>query len=129
MTRQPASYNAGMNILLLLTTLSLGLSESIEARLPQDPGMVYTVGFQHDGVNIGLDWKDRKIVPERACRKASRTDRPQCQQAAIDWLQDECAWYETKGELTPKQADMQTAVCEGAQALANFFSAQQLADR
>ena len=123
------SYNGGMNILILLTTLSLGLSESIESRLPEDPGMIYTVGFQHDGVKIGLDWKNRQVVPERACRKASRTERPQCHQAAINWLQAECAWYTGKTQLTRKQADMQSAVCDGAQALSSYVSAQQLADR
>ena len=91
--------------------------------------MVYTVGFQHDGVSIGLDWKNRQIVPERTCRKASPTNRPQCRQAAIDWLQAECAWYASKGKLNSKQAGMQTAVCEGARALSSYVSAQQLADR
>lgn len=123
------SYNVAMNILILLTTLSLGLSESIESRLPEDPGMIYTVGFQHEGVNIGLDWKNRQVVPERACRKASQTERPQCQQAAIRWLQAECSWYAGKDQLSQKQADMRSAVCEGARALSSYVGAKQLADR
>jgi len=118
-----------MNMLLLLTTLTLGLSESIEPRLPEDPGMIYTVGFEHEGVNIGLDWKNRQIVPDRVCRKANRAQRPQCQQAAVDWLRAECAWYGGKSMLTSAQSDMKLAVCTGAQALSKLIAAQQLADR
>ena len=118
-----------MHILILLTTLTLGLSESIETRLPEDPEMIYTVGFQHDGIRVGLDWKNRQIVPARVCRKASLTNKLECQQAAIDWLQAECAWYGDKGRLNSQQQDMQAAVCEGAQALSAYVSAQQLADR
>ncbi len=114
---------------LLITTLALGLSESIEGRLPEDPGMIYTVGFKHDGIKVGLDWKNRQIVPARTCRKASAVDKPLCQQAAIDWLKAECAYYGDKPRLTAKQTHMQAAVCQGAKDLAEFVRARQLAER
>lgn len=71
-----------MNTLLLLTTLALGLSESIETRLPTDPQMIYTVAFNYDGVKVGLDWKNRQVVAARVCRKSSPGNRLACQQAA-----------------------------------------------
>ena len=118
-----------MNILILITTLALGLSESIETRLPEDPGMIYTVGFQYNGVNVGLDWKNRQIVPERACRKASFEDRLACQQAAAAWLREECQWYADKAKKTATQKEMQAAVCKGGEALSELVSTRQLADR
>ena len=118
-----------MNILMLLATLSLGLSENIAERLPEDPGMIYTVGFEHGGVDIGLDWKNHQIVPDRVCRKASTAKRPQCQQAALDWLQSECQWYDAKGGLSRTQRSMQNAVCTGAKSLARHISSQQLVKR
>ena len=118
-----------MNTIILLTTLALGLSESIETRLPQDPGMIYTVGFTHEGIHVGLDWKNRQIVPERVCRKASLALRPQCQEAALSWLRQECAWYGDKNTLSVKEEEMQTAVCSGAQALGKLVTQRQIADR
>ena len=115
--------------ILLITSLALGLSESIESRLPEDPGMIYTVGFKHDGVKVGLDWKNRQIVPARACRKASDVEKPRCQAAALDWLQAECAYYGEKPRLTAKQTHMQAAVCQGAKDLAEFVGNRQLAER
>ena len=118
-----------MIVFILMTTFALGLSESIEQRLPEDPNMIYTVGFEHDGVKVGLDWQDRQILPERVCRKSSDTERLVCQQAAIEWLHAECAWYSAKETLTEKQEDMQYAVCLGADALSDLVSRSQLADR
>jgi hypothetical protein len=118
-----------MNILILVIVATLGLSESIETRLPEDPGMIYTVGFTHAGTHVGLDWKNRQIVPERACRKASLAQRPACQQAAIEWLQSECNWYDGKKRLSATAREMQAAVCTGADALRSFVASSQLADR
>ena len=115
--------------ILLITTLALGLSESIEDRLPEDPGMIYTVGFKHDGVKVGLDWKNRQIVPARVCRKATALEKPRCQQAAISWLKAECAYYGDKGALTAKQKHMQAAVCQGAKDVAEMVRARQVAER
>ena len=114
---------------MLVILLSLGLSESIETRLPEDPAMVYTVGFKHDGVRIGLDWKDRQVVPERVCRKAERSALAACQQAALSWLKSECGWYGKKSTLNAAQQDMQSAVCSGAKNLSAYISAQQVAKR
>ena len=118
-----------MNIVMLLTVLSLGLSENIETRLPEDPGMIYTVAFKHEGVNIGLDWKNREVIAERVCRKASPAQHKQCQTAALSWLRAECNWYDQKRALTAEQTDMQSAVCNGAEALAQHLGKQQLANR
>ena len=103
--------------LILVAALTLGLSESIETRLPEDPGMIYTVGFQYQGIKVGIDWKNREVVPARICRKASTAQRAQCQLAALDWLQQECGYYDAKKRLSRTQKDMQGAVCQGAQAL------------
>ena len=105
-----------MNTLLLLIVTTLGLSESIEPRLPDDPGMIYTVGFTHQGTHVGLDWKNHQIVPESACRKSALAERPACQEAAIEWLQSECSWYAGKGRLSATATQMETAVCNGADA-------------
>ena len=113
--------------LILATALTLGLSESIETRLPEDPGMIYTVGFKYQGVKVGLDWKNREVVVERSCRKASPAQRPQCQLAALDWLQEECAYYDSKKRLNRKQKDMRSAVCNGADNLAAMLKARQVA--
>jgi hypothetical protein len=118
-----------MNIIMLLTVLSLGLSENIETRLPEDPGMIYTVAFDHEGVNIGLDWKNRQVLAERACRKSSQAERIDCQTAALSWLRAECAWYDQKKALTATQAGMQNAICKGAQDLARHLNQKQLARR
>ena len=116
--------------LLLAASLTLGLSESIETRLPDDPGMIYTVGFKYQGVKVGLDWKNRNVVAERVCRKTSTAQRPQCQLAALDWLNAECAYYGEKRRLSSQQKDMQQAVCKGAQDLDNLIKArQQIAER
>ncbi len=115
--------------LLIATTLALGLSESIETRLPADPGMIYTVGFQHNGTKIGLDWKNRNIVARSACRKASVNQKTQCQLAAVDWLEAECDYYGHKKRLNPTQRDMQSAVCSGAKDLNELLRARQLAER
>jgi len=48
-----------MIVFILMTTFALGMSEAIEMRLPEDPSMLYTVGFEHDGVSVRLDWKNR----------------------------------------------------------------------
>ena len=118
-----------MNTLILVIIATLGLSESIETRLPDDPGMIYTVGFTHQGTHLGLDWKNRQIVPERACRKSTLAQRPACREAAIEWLQSECNWYAGKGRLSTKARQMQTAVCNGADALRSYVAGNQLADR
>lgn len=115
--------------LLLAASITLGLSESIESRLPEDPGMIYTVGFEYQGVKVGLDWKNRGVVAHRSCRKASPAQRPQCQLAALDWLQAECDYYDGKKRLNNEQKDMQKAVCAGAQDLAGLIKARQVADR
>ena len=118
-----------MNTLILLTTLALGLSESIESRLPADPEMIYTVAFKYEGHKVGLDWKNRQIVPERTCRKASASSRQACQRAAASWLRDECAYYKRKSGLSAKQKDMRAAVCSGAQNLQDMLRARQVAKR
>jgi hypothetical protein len=118
-----------MNTLILISIFALGLSESIEPRLPQDPGMIYTVGFEYNGVNVGLDWKNRQIVPHRTCRKSSSAARLQCQQAAVAWLREECAWYGDKAKKNNTQTEMESAVCSGAKNLAKLITQQQLADR
>ncbi|MEM7101332.1 MAG: hypothetical protein AAF541_23975 [Pseudomonadota bacterium] len=115
--------------LLLAASLALGLSESIETRLPQDPGMIYTVGFKYQGVKVGLDWKNRGVVAERVCRKSSSAQRSQCQAAALNWLNAECTYYGDKKRLNGKQQDMQRAVCNGAQDLGDLISARQVAER
>ena len=122
-------YPCPMIELLLFASITLGLSESIETRLPEDPGMIYTVGFDYQGTKVGLDWKDRSVVAHRACRKASTTQRPQCQLAALDWLQAECAYYDGKKRLNSDQKDMRKAVCNGAQDLAGLIKARQVAER
>ena len=118
-----------MNILALVIVLSLGMSESIETRLPEDPGMIYTVSFPHQGVKIGLDWKNRQVLAERICRKASSAELSACQSAALDWLQRECTWYAQKGSLNATQSDMRQAVCTGAAALSSFMESGRLASR
>ena len=118
-----------MNTIILLTVLATGLSESIETRLPEDPQMIYTVAFQYNGVKIGLDWKDRQIVPDRTCRKAAAHQKLQCQQAAASWLSDECRYYEQKSRLTNKQRNMRDAVCQGADSVSELVSAGRLANR
>ena len=115
--------------LIFVAALTLGLSESIETRLPEDPGMIYTVAFEFEGVKIGLDWKDRGVVAHRTCRKSSPSQRIVCQTAALQWLQTECAYYGRKDRLNGKQRDMQSAVCQGAKALQSQISAHQVADR
>jgi len=122
-------YNQSMTTFLLITTFVLGLSESIEPRLPEDPAMIYSVGFIHDGVKVGLDWRNRQIVPSRTCRKMAPEHRRHCQQVAVDWLASECAWYEAKGSLSAKQADMRDATCNGAKSVADLVRASQLAER
>ncbi len=106
-----------MNTFLILATLSLGLSESIETRLPEDPGMIYTVGFRYEGVKVGLDWKNRAIVTSRVCRKASSAQKTACISAARRWLVAECNYYDDKRRLTKPQKDMQRAVCAASKAL------------
>lgn len=118
-----------MIMILLMTTLTLGLSESIEPRLPTDAGMIYTVGFDYGGVKIGLDWKNRQVVADRVCRKATDSQRSSCQQAAIQWLQAECGYYAEKSKLTRSQMDMQQAVCDGANALQELVQARSLVGR
>ena len=115
--------------LILAASITLGLSESIETRLPEDPGMIYTVGFEYQGVKVGLDWKNRAVVAHRACRKADPAQRPQCQLAALDWLKEECAYYEAKQKLSQEQQDMRAAVCTGAQDLDGLIKARQVAER
>ncbi len=122
-----------MITLFFLASMSLGLSESIEARLPADPDMIYTVGFKYDGIKVGLDWKNRAVVPSRVCRKTSIDERPACQLAALDWLRAECAYYDDQKKgfkrLSRAQKDMQKAVCEGATDLAELLKAQKIARR
>ncbi len=122
-------YSIRMNIFILLTTFALGMSEAIEMRLPQDPDEVYTVGFDHNGVDVRLDWQNREIVAQGTCRETTSEDKAVCQQAAIAWLRAECAWYSAKETLSVKQEDMQYAVCLGADALNDLLSTHQLADR
>jgi hypothetical protein len=118
-----------MIILLLMTTLGLGLSEAIELRLPADPAEVYSVGFTYDGVKVDLDWKNREIVTANVCRQSTELDRTQCQTAAINWLFAECAYYGEITDLSEKQEDMQYAVCLGADAVSDLLNSHQLADR
>ena len=118
-----------MMILILMTTFALGLSENIETKLPADSNTVYSVAFAYDGIQIGFDWQDREILTDSVCRKAAATEQLLCQQAAVEWLQAECAWYSAKPGLTEKQEDMQYAVCLGADALIDQLSASQVADR
>ena len=118
-----------MMIFILMTTFALGFSESIEQNLPQDPNQIYTVAFEYNGVNVGIDWKNREIVPAAVCREAQTTERAQCAKAAIEWLRAECAWYSEKGSLSVTQEDMQYAVCLGADALSDLALTHQLADR
>ena len=106
-----------MNTIIIALLFSLGLSESIEARLPADPEMIYTVGFHHNGVKVGLDWKARAIVTDRVCRKTDAASRNACLSAALDWMNAECAYYGAITAPAPAQRDMQTAVCTGASQL------------
>ncbi|MEM7080792.1 MAG: hypothetical protein AAF513_19405 [Pseudomonadota bacterium] len=122
-------YSASMIELLLAASLTLGLSESIETRLPEDPGMIYTVSFAYDGVKVGLDWKNRQVVPNRVCRKASLALKGDCQQAALEWLNEECAYYDGKAGLNRAQQDMQGAVCQGAKSLREYIAISRVADR
>ena len=115
--------------LLLLAAASLGMSENIESRLPEDPHMIYTVSFEHHGTTIGLDWKNRSVVPHRVCRKMKLVNKQSCQQAALSWLQIECDYYDAKASLDDSQRDMQRAVCSGAKELQSLMRAQQLANR
>jgi len=91
--------------------------------------MFYSVGFVHDGVKVGLDWKNRQIVPSRTCRKMGPEHRSHCQQVAVAWLERECAWYKSKGSLSIKQADMRDAICDGAKSVADLVRSQRLAER
>jgi len=118
-----------MITVLWVTTFVLGLSESIESRLPDDPAMIYSVGFEHGGVKIGLDWKNRQIIPSRTCRKVAAEQRLRCQQVALDWLKSECAWYKSKHNLSSKQRDMRDATCDGAKLVADLVRSRQLAER
>ena len=101
--------------ILILAAASLGLSESIEPRLPKDPGMIYHVGFKYSGVKVGLDWKNRQILTDRICRKSPTSERSACQRAAAQWLVAECSYYEDKRKLNAKQRDMRKAVCTAAE--------------
>ncbi|MEM9622857.1 MAG: hypothetical protein AAF993_14490 [Pseudomonadota bacterium] len=115
--------------LLFLATMSLGLSESIERRLPEDPGMIYTVGFPYNGVKVGLAWQDRALLPSHICLKSAPDQRPACQAAAASWLHAECGYYNAKKRLTKPQKDMRKAVCQGAKAMDELLENQQVARR
>ena len=114
---------------VLIAAASLGLSESIEPRLPEDPGMIYTAGFPHQGQKVGIDFRDGQVVAHRTCRKASPTDRPRCQIAALDWLTAECGFYEDKRRLNKAQRSMRSAVCQGAKDLDEMLTARGVAKR
>lgn len=116
-----------MTTSLILLVLSLGLSESIEPRLPVDPGMIYTVSFPYEGTKVGIDWRDRQIVVERTCRKTPDTGRLSCQKATLEWLAAECAYYARKSRLTSVQKDMQKAVCSGRENLQQMLAARAVA--
>jgi len=109
--------------------MSLGLSESIERRLPEDPGMIYNVGFPYNGVKVGLAWQDRAVLAPQVCRKTPLNQRPACQAAAASWLHAECGYYKSKRRLTRPQKDMRKAVCQGAKDMDALVEAQQLARR
>ena len=114
---------------MLLMSLTLVLSESITPRLPEDPGMVYTIGFHHNGVKIGLDWQQHRILPERVCRKVSAGERLRCQRSTLDWLQAECSWYQQQLEIKAEQEVMAAAICTGATELNQWINRQQLVQR
>ncbi len=118
------SYTVPMIELILYTALTLGLSESIEGRLPTDPGMIYTVSFDYQGTKVGVDWKNRAVVAHRVCRKTNTNGKLSCQQAALRWLQEECSFYGAKKRLNGKQQDMQAAVCNGADDLQEMLKAR-----
>lgn len=116
-----------MSTAVLIFVLSLGLSESIETRLPEDPGMIYTVSFPHQGSKVGIDWKNRQIVAKRTCRKTPQVARLSCQKATLDWLSAECDYYGARGKLNSTQREMRSAVCRAHEELGSFLSAKQLA--
>ena len=123
------SYRGRMLVVLIYAALNLGLSESIETRLPEDPNMIYTVSFDYSGHKVGLDWKNRQIVAHRTCRKVAVGSRQPCQTAAQAWLVSECGYYREMQRLDSKQKDMQRAVCKGADELAAMLQARQVAER
>lgn len=115
--------------LLLIAAASLGLSENIEQRLPEDPHMIYTVSFDFHGTKVGLDWKNRSVVPARVCRKSKMVNKSACQTAALGWLQTECAWYDAKAKKNAVEREMEQAVCKGADDLQSLIRARQFVDR
>ena len=115
--------------LILVMATTLGLSESFEPRFPEDPQMIYTVQFQYQGVKVGLDWKNRNLVVPRVCRKSSASQRPQCQLAALKWLEAECDYLSDIKRPTGTQRELGQAVCTGANALDEMLQARRIANR